>query len=186
MDRDAFAGELDERGRLRPESDLGSRIGAAPHYLVFVSEFADHVAIESWKRATTSFFHAKLGLSVPRADPLLERVDAVQIMVHSGEVAGTRVCVSRPREDADVAVAERVESKTGATGLSALALRCGRVWCVESLARAEDEAMDRVSLLVSAILATVHLGPILTPARDELFGVRTARRKLEMAASPYR
>ena len=61
------------------------------------------------------------------------------------------------------------------TGLALLARRCQAVWIVE---RADGEP-DRLALLLSAILASVLLGPILDPARGELFGVKTARAKLE-------
>jgi hypothetical protein len=45
---------------------------------------------------------------------------------------------------------------------------------------------DRVALTLAAILASALLGPVLAPEGDELFGVRTARLKLEGRARPYR
>ena len=43
---------------------------------------------------------------------------------------------------------------------------------------------DGISLTLSAILASIFLGPIVSVTRTELFGVRTARTKLEQLASP--
>jgi hypothetical protein len=55
------------------------------------------------------------------------------------------------------------------------------VWLV-----ARESEDDRVALTIAAILASSLLGPILTPAGDELIGVRSARMKLEGRARPYR
>jgi hypothetical protein len=48
------------------------------------------------------------------------------------------------------------------------------VWLVETASEP-----DRAALLLAAILASVVLGPILSPDGRDLFGVRTARAKLE-------
>jgi hypothetical protein len=65
--------------------------------------------------------------------------------------------------------------------MALLAQRCRTVWLVT---RETDD--DRVSLGIAAIFASVLLGPILAPTGDELFGVRTARAKLEGQPRPYR
>jgi hypothetical protein len=62
----------------------------------------------------------------------------------------------------------------------ALAKRCPRVLLIES-----EGTDDRVALLLAALIASVELGPIVTP-KAEIFGVRTARMKLEALTSPYR
>ena len=54
------------------------------------------------------------------------------------------------------------------------------MWIVEC-----EGAQDRAALFIAAIFASVFLGPILS-ADGELFGVRTARLKLEVKPSPYR
>jgi hypothetical protein len=48
------------------------------------------------------------------------------------------------------------------------------VWLIS----VEDET-DPAALRIAAIVASVVLGPILSPQGTELFGVRTARLKLE-------
>jgi hypothetical protein len=65
--------------------------------------------------------------------------------------------------------------------MSLLAQRCEVVWLVTF--ESDD---DRVALTIAAILASTLLGPILSPAGDEVFGVRTARMKLEGRPRPYR
>lgn len=74
--------------------------------------------------------------------------------------------------------------------MSLLAERCKMLWLVmiegDAGASAPDPDADRVALTIAAILASSLLGPILSPNGDELFGVRTARLKLERRAQPYR
>ena len=55
-----------------------------------------------------------------------------------------------------------------------MARRCQTVWLV---ARTDDA--DPLALRLAAILASVVLGPILDARGPELFGVKTARAKLE-------
>ena len=68
-----------------------------------------------------------------------------------------------------------------AGGLSDLARRCPYAWLV--LAPSDD---DRVALTLAAVLATVLLGPIVTPSGRRIFGVRGARMALEAAPPGYR
>jgi hypothetical protein len=89
----------------------------------------------------------------------------------------TRLCVGRPKDAADQAAAEEAETRNGFTGMSQLAFRCETVWLVEATGEA-----DKVALQIAAVLASVVLGPILAPAGGELFGVKTARAKLERLA----
>ena len=73
-----------------------------------------------------------------------------------------------------------------------LARRCKTVWLIARGTSAPPSTRDvnaspddRVALLIAAVFASVLLGPILDG--DEIFGVRTARLKLERpAATPYR
>jgi hypothetical protein len=98
----------------------------------------------------------------------------------ASDARAARRCTARPRDDMDLADAERADQGAGFTGLALLARRCGYVWIVEC--EGEDlaaAARDRAALLIAAIVAGVGLGPILSPDRRELFGVKTARAKLE-------
>ena len=89
----------------------------------------------------------------------------------------SRVCVGRPKELEDQAAAEEAETRNGFTGMSQLAFRCATVWLVEA-----KGPSDQVALRIAAIMASVLLGPILAPDGSELFGVKTARGKLERMA----
>ncbi len=124
---------------------------------VFSQQAEPLVAAAEWKRAAERFFNAKLAFGP-----------------ESIEVEGSvRRVVGRMRTPADLTDALASETRTGFTGLYDLAeRRCQVVWVVE-----RRGAMDRNALLIAAILASVCLGPIL--GDDELFGVRTARQKLE-------
>jgi hypothetical protein len=100
----------------------------------------------------------------------------VTLAVTGDEIAlgdAKRRVSSRLREENDLRDALEAERRTGFTGLYDLAeRRCPTLWVVE-----REGPDDRVALRIAAILATVGLGPILDGA--ELFGVRTARRKLD-------
>ena len=81
---------------------------------------------------------------------------------------------ARPRSDEDLALADQAEARAGGGGLAGLARRCAAVWMI---AREGDE--DALALRLAAILASVYLGPILDARGPEIFGVKTAREKLE-------
>jgi hypothetical protein len=93
----------------------------------------------------------------------------------------SRLCFGRPRERDDLRAAEEADVRAGSAGLGRLAQRCMTVWLVAT----EGEA-DAAALRIAAILASVVLGPILSPDGQDLFGVRTARTKLEALGVPYR
>ena len=90
-----------------------------------------------------------------------------------------RAIAVRPATEEVWTAAERAEERTGAaaSGLSRLARRCATVMRVACAS--ED---DRGALLLAAVIASVHLGPILDPARERIFGVRTARATLERSS----
>lgn len=63
-----------------------------------------------------------------------------------------------------------------------LAARCRTVCLVES-----ESDMDRAALCLAALAASILLGPIVPPTGDAIYGVRTAREKLEsMRGQAYR
>jgi hypothetical protein len=101
--------------------------------------------------------------------------DAAEVVIVApGCPEAARVCYARPRTDDDLSAAEGVDARAGYSGLGLLARRCPMVWLVVTL-----EEVDRIALRIAAIVASVVLGPILSPDGTELFGVRTARLKLE-------
>lgn len=183
-DEEAFRAHLDAHGILRAGSLAPPDRSAS--FAVFAQRNDATLPLEPLKRQALQFFRTRFGLSVDKEygdEPLLE--DAARMVV-AGEDAtarGTRLVYGRPARPEDVEAAENAERATGASasGLSLLARRCRMVWLV--VPSAGD---DRAAVTISAILASVLLGPILAPGSERIFGVRTARLDLERTAHPYR
>jgi hypothetical protein len=151
--------------------------------MVFAQREDARVDLVMWKRHAEDFFDARLALNVAKDYPEgYPRVDAVGVVLspRGGPPEAQRLCYGRPRRDDDLRAAEDADSLAGNTGLGLLAKRCASVWLVVM-----EETADRTALLLAAILASVVLGPILSP-EGALFGVKTARGKLETMAGPYR
>jgi hypothetical protein len=175
-----FRARLDERGILR---DLSIEPRRAQAFTVFAQQKGARIDLGAWQRNAVQFFQTEIGLSVPKRYEAEwpERDAAHFVVLAPGGRAATRLCYGRPRADDDLRAAEDADTKAGLTGLGTLARRCPMVWLV-----AVESDADRTALLLSAILASVALGPILPPDQAELFGVRTARQRLEDSAGPYR
>jgi hypothetical protein len=140
--------------------------------------------IEVLQRQAERFFGAKLGLTVDKhyGDDRPES-DAARVVVaaNDGTASGIRLCVARPTTPSDLAAAEAAERAQGTHGLALLAQRCPTLWLV-----VPETEEDRAALTISAVFASVFLGPILAVGGQEIYGVRTARMKLEGSARPYR
>jgi hypothetical protein len=178
MDEQAFRRLLDEDGLLR----LGAL--APPSRRDALTVFAQRndavFDVAALRRQASRFFKVKLGLTVDKRYGLrAPDTDAAHVVVApEGEFGksplGTRLCFGRPADDDDLAAAEAAERSQHTSGMALLAARCQTVWLVTS-----EDAGDRVALTIAAVLASSLLGPILSPSGDELFGVKTARLKLE-------
>lgn len=182
MKEEAFRELLDENGILRPGALPSPARTAA--FTVFSQQPSPILDIGRLKQQAARFFGAKVGLTVEKKfSGYLPKEDAgnVVLAMNDGSAAGTRLVVGRARTDADLAVAENAERVANTTGMALLAQRCPSLWLVVF-----ENENDRVALTIAAIFASVFLGPILPPGGDELFGVRTARLKLEGRSSPYR
>jgi hypothetical protein len=181
-DEASFRALLDDRGVLRP--GVLSPPDRSATFAVFAQRHDAMLDLGAIKTHATRFFDTKLGLTVEKRYALpAPDSDAARVVLASndGLTSGTRFCFARPASSDDYAAAEDAERRQGTTGMSLLAQRCPILWLVTR--EAED---DRVALTIAAIFASTLLGPILSPAGDELFGVRTARMKLEGRSSPYR
>jgi hypothetical protein len=170
-------------------------------FCVFAQARDASVDIDAWNRHAERFFATRVGLTEERRGPATA-LDVVGFVVAPADGRpAVRRAFARPAQEADYVRAEAVEAGAG-SGLARLARRCGMVWLVEREDEAAEPAAesvtegaleggggagaraaargDRQALLLAAILASILLGPILDGRARELFGVKTARAKLEV------
>jgi hypothetical protein len=175
-----FRALLDDRGILRP----GALVAPEPSnaFTVFAQRKDSRLEADLWRRHASQFFATRIDFPVLKQylfDPPAS--DAAEVTIASPtRPEAKRLCFARPRTDDDLLVAEDLDRRAGSNGLGLLARRCPTVWlvCIE-------EETDDAALQIAAIVASVVLGPIVSPGGTELFGVRTARSKLEFRI-PYR
>ncbi len=182
MDEMLFRELIDANGLLK--GDAAESLPLRPSFLVFAQPGNASIDIAAWRAHAKRFFATDIGLSTDKRYPNgAPKVDAANIVLSGPKGAGSRLCVAAPRSDDDLVLAERADasSPTAGGGLADLARRCPTVWRVEAVS---DE--DALSLTLTAILASVLLGPIVSVDGQALFGVRTAREKLDRLTTPYR
>jgi hypothetical protein len=176
----SLEGKVDPNGILREDAlEEPLRTGA---FTVFAQRTDARVELSTWQRHAEQFFDARLGLTTDKRyrAPTFPTVDAaLVVLAPRAAEGGTRLCYGRPRTDDDLRAAEDADARAGNTGLGLLARRCDSVWLVVT-----ESKDDQTALLLSAILASVVLGPILAPDQQALFGVKTARAKLEALGGP--
>lgn len=91
---------------------------------------------------------------------------------------GTFRILSREATADDRFAAEAAEARGKAGGMSLLAARCPVVWEVSAL----DTPTGTAELQLSALLASVALGPVMPADGSTLYGVRGAMERAEKAA----
>jgi hypothetical protein len=139
-------------------------------FMVFSQENAARLDVSAWNGHAARFFDAGVTL-----EPGDAPTDSVRVrLVLRAKDCGVRSVATRPRAPSDLAMAEAAERTSGGAGLSLLAKRCPTVLLVTL-----ESERDATALLLASIIASVVLGPIVTPARDVIWGVRTARAELE-------
>lgn len=194
LTEEAFRELLDDRGIMRQDGGdpADSTTFASPDlgrsYAVFSQGAEVRLDMGAIKRQAERFFASRVGLTVEkRYGDIAPEMDVARIVIASGDglASGTRLLFGRRTGAEDLAYAEETERTQGSAGLALLAKRCPTIWLIVPEA---DE--DRPALSIAAVLASSMLGPIITPASSaagsEIFGVRTARLKLEGQSSPYR
>jgi hypothetical protein len=92
---------------------------------------------------------------------------------------GTFRIEARCPTEADQAAAREAERRGKAGGMADLAARCAALWVVT----AEDDLTGSADLQLSALLASVALGPVLPEDESTLYGVRGAMERAEKAAT---
>ncbi len=150
--------------------------------LVFAQRADARIDIQAWAAHAERFFSARIGLAEDKryeSGAPAPRSDTARFVVApAGEAPGIREVAARPRDAGDLSLAAEVDARAGGTGLALLARRCSTVWLVS-----RDGDDDALALRLAAIFASVLLGPILDANAFELFGVKTARAKLETMKS---
>jgi hypothetical protein len=137
---------------------------------VFAQPADARADVDAWSAHASRFFSTRIGLASEK--------DAF-VVAPDGHPPGIRSAAARPCTSEDLADADAAEARAGGGGLALLAHRCRVVWVVE-----REAPSDALALRLAAVLASVMLGPIFDPSSGELFGVKTARAKLEAFAQP--
>ena len=162
---------LDADGLLPPS--LFDSLASGPAYLVFAQLRDARIDVTQWDRHAAQFFASSVQLTRPKRYGAAPPVsDAAHVVVTRRNAAPVlRTVFVRARTDDDLRAAERAQ---GGGGLALLAKRCKTVLLVPVV-----DPVDADTLFLTALLASVLLGPILSPDRTGLFGARTARAELD-------
>jgi hypothetical protein len=127
------------------------------------------------------FFAAELEVlsaSPPeRAEPALAHV-TLRLESARYPGSGTFSVEGRRPTQADQAAAQAAELRGKAGGMAQLAARCAALWVLTP----EGEITGSAELQLSALLASVALGPVLPDDESTLYGVRGAMERAEKAA----
>jgi hypothetical protein len=138
--------------------------------MVFAQRADVSIDIDAWNAHAVRFFATRLGFAELSPGTMNARL----VVAPERGPSGIRGVCARPRGDDDLALAETADARAGGAGLALLARRCSGVWLVE-----RTDGADRIALQLAAVLASILLGPILDTIAGDLFGVKTARQKLE-------
>ncbi len=119
------------------------------------------------------FFAAEL--EVLASSPAVRlRLDSARYPGH-----GTFRIEAREATADDRFAAEAAEARGRAGGMALLAARCPAIWVVTP----ESDVTGSAELQLTALLASVALGPVLPADESTLYGVRGAMERAEKAAS---
>jgi hypothetical protein len=163
----------------------GHLLGTCPDVLlpegnvqVFSQRSAASVQEAAWQSHAERFFSTKLGLARPqtRAEGLARARDAAWLQLASDGLSGCALLFARERTPSDLDRARAAQARANVFGLAELAARCPYVWIIGS-------PQPKLTLLASAIVASVELGPILSAGvPPTIMGVRSAREMLTLQA----
>ncbi|GAC1363177.1 MAG: hypothetical protein NVSMB47_15010 [Polyangiales bacterium] len=126
---------------------------------------------ELLRRQAKRFFAAELGAFGPFA------IDVLDVLGHTTRVAVTTCAVGDAPELLDASHAAM--AALGGSGFQHLVARAVRVWQFASTPLTGDD--ERAPLLLAAVTSSVLLAPIVAPGGSAIFGVKTARERLEKA-----
>ncbi len=135
-----------------------------------------------WAHQAETFFRARLALHKEKHYPAstIPRSDAMLVDVAERDAAArTRVLVlTTPIDRAPEVQRAAVEGAKaiGGAGMDALIPRARRLWQVRSAP--EGEGDPRAPLVLTAVLASLLLAPVVPPGGGTIFGVKGARERL--------
>jgi hypothetical protein len=127
------------------------------------------------------FFAAELEVLAASPPERLDRGHAlVTLRLESARYpgSGTFQVEARAPTAADQSAAEAAEERGKAGGMAGLAARCAALWVLTPA----GEVSGSAELQLSALLASVALGPVLPADESTLYGVRGAMERAEKAA----
>ena len=125
-----------------------------------------------WKRNAERFFNTELCLLTPKHYvDAMPRADFGIVKIASTEVR----LLTMPIDSAVLRAGEAAAVAIGGAGFDVLVKRTKRLWQVH--ARVE-EGDPRAPLLLTAVLASVLLAPVLPPEGGQIFGVKGCRERL--------
>jgi hypothetical protein len=155
-------------------------------WCLFSPELAARADLPRWRQQAATFFDADLAAVQTLSDPVLPSAAALELDVTSLRGGGpTRVrvvTVALDEAPALLAHAELAVAAIGGAGFDALLRRARRLWQVQ--ARPVGGGDPRAPLVVTAVLASVLLAPVVPPGERTAFGVRGARVRLMDAGWP--
>jgi hypothetical protein len=149
---------------------LGEASNRDGRLLVFAQRARAVLEVDAWNAHGERFFGTRIGLAEP-----LDNGGRL-VIAPNGRDPGLRAIEGRDRTEDDLVRADFAEARAGGGGLAALARRCQTVWLIERVS-----TTDLLALRLAAVMASVLLGPIVDPERSDIFGVKTARLRLEAA-----
>jgi hypothetical protein len=136
-----------------------------------------------WRNQAEKFFRATLALATPKRYPgggwPVADAGAIDVRPRTGGEPTRVLVVAFPIDRAPAlrAAAEAGARAIGGAGMDSLVARARRVWQVAVAPLAGDDA--RAPLVLTAVLASVLLGPVVPPGGGTIFGVKGARERLE-------
>ena len=146
-------------------------------YAMLAPELTSMLAAERLRHQAQRFFRIDLDLLTKKRYPGggFPRVDrACFSITHDGDTREVEV-ITMPKERApEIALAAVEAADAVRAGFEALVARTQRVWQVPAA-----NADDPYPLALTLVLASVFLAPVMPPGGGTVFGVKTARLRLE-------
>jgi hypothetical protein len=153
-------------------------------WTLFSPEAEARIDAPRWAHQAQRFFSMQIAIAPPKRYPsgALPLADACEIALappkrEAGAAARVRV-ITVPLDRAPHARSAALAIARGPAGggFEALILRARRLWQIDA---SPIEGDARAPIAAAALLASLLLAPVLPPGESVLFGVKTARERLE-------